>query len=154
MVYRGYRPGPNKNTAVKVAQAVALFVILVGLMLAGLFGADLAGAHHGGPAHPPGYGTKPCPTLAYDVYNALGFAVSIHELDRVDFILHSIGCDQNQNFYWVPAAVNRCDALAYRLALRRIEDGRISAFDVRTIRARVKARGCIQYEDGTYAPVA
>jgi hypothetical protein len=69
---------------------------------------------------------------------------------RYDFHMHTIGCDQTPAGDWTPQAVNRCDAKAYRLAIRATTDGQVSAEDVRSIRQRTRTGACVQFEDGTY----
>jgi hypothetical protein len=64
------------------------------------------------------------------------------DVDDVDFILHSAGCDQAPDGTWQPVRASRCARRALWLVQHQ--------HSILDARSKLTHRGCVQYEDGTY----
>lgn len=64
------------------------------------------------------------------------------DVDDIDFIMHSAGCDQAADGTWQPVRASSCARRALWLVQHQ--------HSILAARIKLTHRGCVQYEDGTY----
>lgn len=126
-------------------------VSLVTIALAGFIVGMVLHTASAVPALPPGYGSEPCNTLAQNLIDAT-YPV---DFDTTDFLMHSIGCTQDEGGVYVHQAEPKfgggCNDLAYALATIRLSQGeQLTGEVIHAISVQVVAVGCHYTEGGGY----